>query len=193
MQQYAAGLRPAGVQPKRGRPRIHPPKQPKKPRQPKAQPAGGAGAAAAAPAAPAELTPPPAAATDAWALGELALLPAPALGTGDVGEDAPAAGTSGKRRARRPKLAESTFIESEERRQQVGGLQPWQQCKPAFGPGPGPCCAVLRRAAHCTHPAELLAFLGCQLAPLICCHLFYHYHTRRPTPAARCTTCGWKR
>lgn len=130
MQQYAAGMQPAGFKRPRGRPRIHPPGQGKGKKGRPAQAAAAAAAAAdaaipggaasaalrggllAAAAAAAGAAAPPE--------GELAgPLPAPADGdAADGTEPKPQ-----RRRGPRP-LAEATYIGSEERRQQVG-LRGW--------------------------------------------------------------------
>ena len=129
MQQYAAGLQPAGFKRPRGRPRIHPIGSKGKKGRP-AQAAAAAAAAAAAPSAAAQGGP-AAAALRAGMLTAAAAAAGAALASpaGDPADPSPAlaevedaGGAEAKpqrRRGPRP-LAEATYIASEERRQQVG-------------------------------------------------------------------------
>lgn len=103
MQQYAAQLQAAGVKPKRGRPRLHSPKEPQQPKAPAA--VGGT------PATIASLPPPPSSAGAGAGAG--------AGGSGAAGNGG---GTSGKvSRGRKPRttLAEAALIKDQERREQV--------------------------------------------------------------------------
>ncbi|KAI3436022.1 hypothetical protein D9Q98_002079 [Chlorella vulgaris] len=107
MQQYAAQLQAAGVKPKRGRPRLHSPKEPQQPKAPAA--VGGT------PATIASLPPPPSSAGAGAGAG--------AGGSGAAGNGG---GTSGKvSRGRKPRttLAEAALIKDQERREQVYSLR----------------------------------------------------------------------
>ncbi len=131
MQQYGAGLLPAGVKRPRGRPRIHPIKE-KRPRPPKA--AGGDALAGMAGSVPSGAhmfgTPGQVVAAAAAGVATLGAAVAAAVGGATPGSEQAATTPGGdgeagatdvkpKRRGPRP-LAEAVFIASEERRQQVG-------------------------------------------------------------------------
>lgn len=172
MQQYAAGLLPAGAKRPRGRPRIHPPKEPKRPRQP--QMAAGDTPAGTTPGA-AHLfgTPGDMLASAAAGVATLGAAVAAAAGAATPGSEQAAATPAGdgeagvvavrpKRKGPRP-LAEAVFIDSEERRQQVRRVVVQR-----VGWGAAACAGqlakVVRSSAleHCNLPCNSL----CCLLPL---------------------------